>query len=131
MSTSENLSPTDIIRSILIIAFKEHGIQKLPTESRIIHPIFFKLRTEGWKMLQDFPFDTHDIFPYSSTIDEAFINMQGSNDLCRRNPDLAELDIDSSLESYFNNELKDRINEEELAQVSARFSEELHAALDD
>jgi len=129
MSTSEILSPTDIIRSILLIAFKEYGIEKLPTESRILHPIFFKLRAEGWNILQDFSFDTHDIFPYSSTIDEAFINMQGSNDLCKRNPDLAELEIDSSLESYFNNELKDRIDEEELAKVSARFSKELLAAL--
>jgi len=129
MNTHEVLSPTDIIRGILTFASTKYGIKKLPTERKILHPIFFKLRAEGWALLQEFPFDTHDIFPYSSTIDEAFTNMQGSNDLCRRNPALAELELDPSLESYFDNELKDKIDESELTKISKRFSEELLLAL--
>ncbi len=126
--TTELLSPTDVIAAVLALFYRDHDLKKMTTDRRVLHSVLYQMRQKGDDLLSGFRFDTSDIYPYSSTFDEALANMQITGHLKRSNPDMDKFDIDGSVESYFDSTLNGKFPAERLEQlkkISAQLAKDL------
>jgi hypothetical protein len=108
VDNKEIITPTDLVGAILSLIKREYDIRTITTDSAKIHSLFYQLReNENFHSIIHLEFDTSDMYPYSSTLEEALLNLQLTRDLSRENIDLTEYIIKDSIkyyESAFNDE---------------------------
>lgn len=131
MATTQVISPTDIISGMLVYLSDKFNVESFPTNRRITHAIIYDIKNSGCKLLDDFSFDTSDMFPYSPIFDEALANIQACNDLQRKNPEMANFYINPQAKSYFDNILQGKFENQltDLEELAKQFAERLDAIL--
>ena len=79
-------------------------------------------------MLDWFPFDDADMYPYSPVLEEAMANMQIYSDLQRKNPDMDEFQIAPYVEDYYKKVIQEKLDQEqlrEIEEISRHFADRL------
>jgi len=126
--TTEVPSPTHVVVALIAMLDKKFGVKSLPTDRRVLHSLFFKLKESHPELLSSFAFDTSDAYPYCPVLDEAIANMQATNGLKRTNPEMAQFDIDPSTAAYFNGIAEKKFRPDDLdvlEELSRQWANEL------
>lgn len=108
-STVEKLFATEVVASVL--GNLPTSTDRLPTELRKIHPIFYNLRHECTELMKDIRFDKRGTFVYSQSIDQAFSNLETAKVLPRVNPDLDKYEITLKLRNYYSSRLENKLSD--------------------
>ena len=111
----QSLFPTEIVASVLSNLPK--GKDRLPTELRRIHPIFFMMRDQCKNIMKNIDFDKRGTFVYSHSLDQAFSNLETSKVLSRTNPNLEKFEVTEALNKYYRDRIKDKLDKEQLDEV--------------
>lgn len=119
-STAEKLFATEVVASVL----GNLPTDRLPTELRKIHPIFYNLRHECAELMKDIRFDKRGTFVYSQSLDQAFSNLETAKVLPRVNPDLDKYEITSKLRDYYSSRLEKKLSDRQLKDAK-RIAEKL------
>ena len=111
-STAEKLFATEVVASVL--GNLPMSTNRLPTELRKIHPIFYNLRHECTELMKDIRFDKRGTFVYSQSLDQAFSNLETAKVLPRVNPDLDKYEITLKLRKYYSSRLENKLSARQL-----------------
>ena len=121
-STAEKLFATEVVASVL--GNLPTSTERLPTELRKIHPIFYNLRHECTELMKDIRFDKRGTFEYSQSLDQAFSNLETAKVLPRVNPDLDKYEITLKLRDYYRSRLEKKLSARQLKDAK-RIAEKL------
>lgn len=121
-STAEKLFATEVVASVL--GNLPTSTDRLPTELRKIHPIFYNLRHECTELMKDIRFDKRGTFVYSQSLDQAFSNLETAKVLPRVNPDLDKYEITPELRDYYSSRLEKKLSDRQLEDAK-RIAEKL------
>ena len=121
-STVEKLFDTEVVASVL--GNLPTSTERLTTELRKIHPIFYNLRHECTELMKDIRFDKRGTFVYSQSLDQAFSNLETAKVLPRVNPDLDKYDITPKLREYYRRRLEKKLSDRQL-KAAKRIAEKL------
>lgn len=109
-------SPEDVLAATLHF-LKESDVTKFEASPIVLHPIVYEWRQEkAASLLESFPFDTRDYFPFSDILEEALDALQFSGYLERTNPKGVFFEIRPQITSLFER-IKAGFSEEELGVV--------------
>lgn len=111
-STAEKLFATEVVASVL--GNLPTSTDRLPTELRKIHPIFYNLRHECTELMKDIRFDKRGTFVYSQSLDQAFSNLETAKVLPRVNPDLDKYEIIPKLKKYYSSRIESKLSNRQL-----------------
>ena len=111
-STAEKLFATEVVASVL--GNLPTSTDRLPTELRKIHPIFYNLRHECTELMKDIRFDKRGTFVYSQSLDQAFSNLETAKVLPKVNPDLDKYEITDKLREYYSSRLENKLSKRQI-----------------
>lgn len=109
------LFPTEVAAGALAFLAKKNKL--LSSRLKDIHPIFYEMRQQGLSVLNEFRFDTRDIYPYSETLDQAMSNLLASKSIWYTGPNLNVIEIDDNLTRYFEKYVKPKLNRRQIKEL--------------
>jgi hypothetical protein len=111
--------PDHVLTAVLTLAKRKSDKDRYSFRAHDyeIQRMFADLATKGYSILKPFVFADRGPEPYSPALNESVARLQMSGLIGRENPDYAVVFLQPAAEAFYDDVLKDRLNEDELKEI--------------